>query len=594
MVLTENNLELRINLNDFFNFALSLGAAIGMFYVAHRFRDIWHIRIAWTLLGTAISVVTVGAIIFAILNIQGLGTFPSIADGFFLAFYPIFGMGLILMSWSSLSKLELIKTLMDTTIVMLAAFLIFWILLIAPTLAEEKNAAPLTVLVAIAYPILDWALIFAILRVLYSGPGHTNPTSLLLLACAAISQVVGDGIYITETFSGTYVPGGWVDTLYIVNFSLLILVIAFQLSVRPSQSAGRAFVNATTPQFKWAIHIPNLWAVVAYSLLIWSHDNPLPISFEVLAWIVGGILGLVIARQIVAANENARLGRELQAELVERKSAEESLRKLNEELESRILERTVALTQEIVERKQVQTERENLIVELGAKNKELERFTYTVSHDLKSPLVTIRGFLGLLEKDVLAGDVERVKADTARIVEATNKMQRLLNELLELSRIGRMMNPPVDIPFNLIVQEAVDLVHGRLTERGVTLTIAENMPIVKGDRMRLVQLVQNLVDNSVKFMGGQANPLIEIGWYGGKSGRGSPIFFVKDNGVGIPLEHHAKIFDIFNKLNPGVEGTGIGLSLVKRIISAHGGKIWVQSNAGEGTVFYFTLAVDSD
>lgn len=584
MALSQNNLELRTNLNDFFNFVLSLGAAIGMFRVAHHFRNIRHIRIAWTLLGVAISVVTLGAIILAILNSQGLGMFPSIADGFFLAFYPIFGLGLILMSWSSLSKAELIKTLMDTAIIMFAAFLVFWIVLIAPTLAEERNATPLTVLVAIAYPILDWALIFAILRVLYSGPGHVSPASLLLLACAAISQVVADGLYLAEELAGTYVPGGWLDTLYVGNFSLLILIIALQLELHPVE---RAPVNAARPQFGWAVYASNLWAVVAYLLLVVAYDHTLPISFEILAWVVGGILGLVIVRQIISIHENAQLGLKLQAELVERKYAEESVRRLNEELEDRIQERTFELTQEIVERKQAQAEREKLILELGAKNRELERFTYTVSHDLKSPLVTIRGFLGFLEKDMLAGNVERVKTDVERIIEATNKMQRLLDDLLELSRIGRMMNPPVNIPFNLVVREAVKLVHGQIAEKGITVKIDGNMPVVHGDQIRLLQVMQNLIDNAAKFMGEQANPLIEIGHQDALSEQ--PVFFVRDNGMGIPREHYEKIFGLFNKLDPNVGGTGIGLSLVRKIIEAHGGRIWVESEIGNGTTFYFTL-----
>ena len=109
-------------------------------------------------------------------------------------------------------------------------------------------------------------------------------------------------------------------------------------------------------------------------------------------------------------------------------------------------ERFFVTVRDISERKQVEAEREQLIADLESQNAELERFTYTVSHDLKSPLITIRGFLGLLERDALSGETERMKSDMQRIVEATQKMQRLLNELLELSRIGRMMNPPEDVP----------------------------------------------------------------------------------------------------------------------------------------------------
>jgi PAS domain S-box-containing protein len=249
--------------------------------------------------------------------------------------------------------------------------------------------------------------------------------------------------------------------------------------------------------------------------------------------------------------------------------------------------------QDITERKLVEAEREALIHELEARNAELERFTYTVSHDLKSPLVTIRGFLGYLEQDAKAGNLERFRADMNRITGATNKMLRLLNELLELSRIGRMMNPPEAVSLADIAQEAVELVQGRIEERGVQIEIQPDLPVVQGDRARLVEVVQNLVDNACKFMDDQPEPQITIG-RSGTDRDGKPIVFVRDNGIGIDPQYHDNVFGLFNKLDPQAEGTGVGLALVKRIVEVHGGRIWVES-AGEktGTTFYFTLPVES-
>ncbi|MBN2393956.1 MAG: PAS domain S-box protein [Anaerolineae bacterium] len=231
-------------------------------------------------------------------------------------------------------------------------------------------------------------------------------------------------------------------------------------------------------------------------------------------------------------------------------------------------------------------ERETLIKELGTKNSELERFTYTVSHDLKSPLITIGGFAGFLEKDAQAGDIERVKTDVARINEAVSRMQRLLGELLELSRIGRLMNPPEEVSFETIAREAVELVRGRIEERGVDVTIVPGLPTVYGDRARLVEVVQNLVDNACKFMGDQSQPCLDIG---AKQSQGEIVFYVCDNGMGIEPQYHDKVFALFEKLDPQSEGTGIGLAIVKRIIETHGGKIWVESEGnGKGSTFYFT------
>ena len=242
---------------------------------------------------------------------------------------------------------------------------------------------------------------------------------------------------------------------------------------------------------------------------------------------------------------------------------------------------------DISERVRAEGERDVLIAELQAKNEELEQFTYTVSHDLKAPLITISGFLNYLEEDALKGDVKQLKKDIQRITGASSKMQRLLDELLELSRIGRKMNPSEEIPFEEIVQEALENVKGRLDEGKIEVKVGSDLPVVHGDRVRLVEVAQNLLDNAAKFMGDQPHPSIEVGV--SKQDK-KHIFFVKDNGKGIEPQYHDKIFELFDKLDPNSEGTGVGLALVKRIINVHNGKIWVESQGkGTGTTFYFTL-----
>ena len=234
------------------------------------------------------------------------------------------------------------------------------------------------------------------------------------------------------------------------------------------------------------------------------------------------------------------------------------------------------------------SQRQSFISELEAKNAELERFTYTVSHDLKSPLVTITGFLGYLEKDALAGNAENIKSDVDRITKAAEKMQTLLNDLLELSRVGRLMNAPENIPFEEVVKEALENVRGRLEANKVKVEVQSELPIVHGDKVRLIEVVQNLVDNAAKFSKGRPDPRVIIGTNEARDKR-HPIFFVRDNGIGIAPKYHENIFGLFNKLDVQAEGTGIGLTLVKRIIEVHDGKIWVESEPGTGATFYFTL-----
>jgi signal transduction histidine kinase len=226
--------------------------------------------------------------------------------------------------------------------------------------------------------------------------------------------------------------------------------------------------------------------------------------------------------------------------------------------------------------------------ELEARSAELERFTYVVSHDLKSPLVTIRGFLGYVERDARAGDLTRLEADVARIRRATDRMGRLLDDLLELSRTGRIDRPTRDVPLLELVREARGLVEGRLAARGVRVEVEGPLPSVHGDPERLVELLQNLLDNAAKFAGEREDPRV---WIGSRPREGGLVeVFVRDNGIGIDPAHCERVFELFHRLDPRCEGTGLGLALARRIVENHGGRIWVESaGSGQGATFYFTL-----
>ena len=233
--------------------------------------------------------------------------------------------------------------------------------------------------------------------------------------------------------------------------------------------------------------------------------------------------------------------------------------------------------------------REELIAELEGKNAEMERFTYTVSHDLKSPLITIRGFIGLLGKDMEKDDRERMEHDMERIDVAAKHMEELLNDLLDLSRIGRTVNPSEDVSLGDIASGAVRLLSGQIKEKGIAVEITPDLPTVFADRLRLGEVYQNLLENAVKYMGDQANPRIEIGMR--REGE-ETVYYVRDNGIGIDPKYKEKVFGLFERLtsHAGDDGTGIGLAIVKRIIDLHEGSIWVESEGeGKGSTFCFTL-----
>lgn len=242
---------------------------------------------------------------------------------------------------------------------------------------------------------------------------------------------------------------------------------------------------------------------------------------------------------------------------------------------------------DITQNRIAEMEREKLIKELENKNAELERFTYTVSHDLKSPLITIKGFLGMLEADVAANNEQRIKSDIKRIADAADKMSNLLDDLLELSRIGRIINPPSLFSFDELIKDVKEVLSAIINGCGAEIIIDCELPTIYADRKRIFEVVQNLIENAVKFRQGENKPIINIG---AQKRDGFVEIYIKDNGIGIDKKYFENIFGLFNKLDSKSSGTGIGLALARRIIEVHGGKIFVESyGINRGSIFYFTL-----
>ena len=249
--------------------------------------------------------------------------------------------------------------------------------------------------------------------------------------------------------------------------------------------------------------------------------------------------------------------------------------------------RLLGTIRDITDRKKADEERLLLIKELEIKNTEMERFAYTISHELKTPLVTIAGFAGILLSDVSAGSNEKLPDHIRQITTAVDTMSVLLNELLELSRIGRVTDQRENVGLGELTQIVVEAVRLQADERNIVFEIAPDIPEVWGDLSRLKEVLKNLIENAVKFSANQSDVLVKIG---SRKQLDEEIFYVQDNGIGIDPAYQGRIFGLFERLNPKIEGTGVGLALVQRILEDHGGRIWVESEGtGTGSTFCFTL-----
>lgn len=233
------------------------------------------------------------------------------------------------------------------------------------------------------------------------------------------------------------------------------------------------------------------------------------------------------------------------------------------------------------------TELKRTVDELQKKNAEMEQFIYTVSHDLRTPLVTVKTFLGYLDEDMIASDQERISQDMQFIHSAANKMKVMLDELLELSRVNHADTLPVMASLSEVLADALDALAGVIIERKADILLPDTDLMLFGTPSRLCQIWQNLIENALKYNRNDTVLVIELGV---KQIDGETVFFVKDNGVGVDRQYHTKIFGLFEKLDPKSPGAGIGLHMIQRIIEKYGGRIWIESEgSGTGSCFCFTL-----
>jgi signal transduction histidine kinase len=241
-----------------------------------------------------------------------------------------------------------------------------------------------------------------------------------------------------------------------------------------------------------------------------------------------------------------------------------------------------------VEEKKEEVEEQKKLLEKA--NKELDSFVYTASHDLRAPLRAISSFASFLEEDYKDKLDDEGKSNIKEIIDGASRMNKLIEDLLTLSRITRIQNPYEDVNINTLVTAVLKQIEFNLKEQNVDVKVLEYLPTVHCDRIKISTVFLNLISNAAKFSSknNKEKPAVEVGF---EDTDKAYKFFVKDNGIGIDPQYHKQIFGIFKRLHSAEEydGTGAGLSIVKRIIDDHSGDIWVESEVGKGARFCFTI-----
>lgn len=243
---------------------------------------------------------------------------------------------------------------------------------------------------------------------------------------------------------------------------------------------------------------------------------------------------------------------------------------------------------DITERRRVADELHRRGELLEAANKELEAFSYSVSHDLRAPLRHIDGYAALLAKAATVSLDDKAKRYLHTISESATRMGQLIDDLLVFSRMGRQEMLRGTVNLNQLIASVLHDLRHDLQDRSISWTIAQ-LPDVTGDAAMLRQVFMNLVANAIKFTGTRPQATIEIG--SRENGREEAVLFVRDNGVGFDMRYANKLFGVFQRLHRAdeFEGTGIGLANVRRIIHRHGGKTWAEGALGQGATFYVSL-----
>lgn len=491
------------------------------------------------------GLVAVGFLLFEMSSVlrefTPVGTvFPSAADLLRLLFIPVVLAGMLLLPMRVRTRWGRGKAWLDATVVIVASAMLLWELNVGTSVAPADRVPPAVLAAALAYPVTDLVLLFGALVVAMRGAAMSARRPAALLGVATLALLVGDTFLgyrqsrATTTISDTWQFACWLTGTF------LLTMAAFEQCRQASRH--RLLTEESQPRAVGALLY--LGIGLGYALLLWACVN-------VDAWLAGPVIGAmvitaaVVTRQVVALYEN----RELQRQVSRHVAA---------------LEQT---------------------------NKDLEAFSYTVTHDLRAPLRVINRFAQIIiDKDPRGLD-EQTRHYLQRICRNATGMDELISHILAFSQMSRTGMDMTSVDMTALAREAYEQARAAVADRTVVLRLGD-LPPARGDPAMVYQVWVNLLGNAVKYTGPRAEAVIEVG--GAVVGEES-VYRVRDNGVGFDMRYAEKLFAAFERLHRAdeFEGTGLGLATVQRIVTRHGGRVWAEGEVDKGATVYFTLPNDA-
>ncbi|HEV3318826.1 MAG TPA: HAMP domain-containing sensor histidine kinase [Solirubrobacteraceae bacterium] len=520
------------NVGDLLILPIDAAAVYAAWSASRRCIGSSRLRSFWRLMAFALAAEALGDVIQAIYDI-GLhhSPYPSLADPFYLVFYPLLLLALLTVT----TRTKLLKPTLDGATIVVGGGAVVWYLVLGPTV--EQSQSPLTMGVSMAFPLGDLFLLAGLAAMLLRPGPIAFRAPLKLITAAVLLGIGADVLYGYGQLHGTYRAGDWIDTLYVLEFATFALAGFSQRSVRHGDPDAE--VEDTAQSRSRASWLPYLSLAIGLGVLLGVEWGTRFFPTVSLVLIVIVLAVLVAARQYVA-----------QRELVQAQAALRESERMKDE------------------------------------------FLSTVGHELRTPLTSIRGSLGLLEAGVL-GELPADATNMVSVaVLNADRLVRLIGDILDIERMaaGGLLLEPVAVDATELVSQSLQVLQANANAAGVTLC-EDVAPIrVMADADRIVQVLVNLLGNAVKFSppGGVVTVTVE------RKNR-CAIFSVWDTGRGIPADRLEKIFERFRQVDASDArekgGTGLGLPIARGIVERHGGRVWAESRVGVGSTFRFTLPV---